>query len=488
MNRRALPVFRLLTRNLSSKKYNPKFDFEADPDVAKHLIDGSYKPRRHPGTLDVRTVSLPDQLKEAVAVVLQDYPEKNVQKDAQVLNRYLWSRHAALEPEEVKMRHHEVREKIKMKDNIDPDSPDIPQEERQQLLDSLQSKVYERIKKEAYNWQALQYDTYKSVLYLAARLAPDFAALVQIMSDIKKRDPGYTPLTMLDFGSGVGSSMWAADHVWPHICREVVCVDSSSDMNDLADRLLRGGDPDKPRLVREGGTFFKQFLPLSNLLKYDLVVSSRSLFEIPNMNMRLRTIDVLWQKTSGYLVLVEAGTNEGYRLVQEARDYLLELSRKAQEEGESNPKGYVFAPCPHDNFCPRFFDGSNIPCNFEVHYKPLPLGKNKRTQREIFTYVVFKRGKREISAEKQWSRLVEDPLCRKKHLVCRVCTPSGTLREVTATKRRHSAECYKLVRYSRWGDLLPVQLSEVSDPSNVITQDSDEQSEPQEWIQNRNPI
>lgn len=277
------------------------------------------------------------------------------------------------------------------------------------------------------------------------------------------------------------------DHVWPHICKEVVCVDSSSAMNDLADRLLRGGDPDKPRLVREGGTFFKQFLPLSNLLKYDLVISSHSLFEIPNMNMRLRTIDVLWQKTSGYLVLVETGSNEGYKLVQEARDYLLELSRKAQEEGKPNPEGYIFAPCPHDYFCPRFFDGSNIPCNFEVNYKPLALGKNRSIQQETFTYVVFKRGRRKESPEKQWPRLVEDPMCRKKHVVCRICTPTGTLREVTATKRRHSAECYKLMRCARWGDLLPVKLSEVTDPSSVDTQDSDELSEP-EQILNRNPL
>lgn len=56
---------------------------------------------------------------------------------------------------------------------------------------------------------SFNFQTYsRCVLYLASRVAPDFAALVQIMSDLKKRDPGYTPLTMLDFGSGVGSGMW----------------------------------------------------------------------------------------------------------------------------------------------------------------------------------------------------------------------------------------------------------------------------------------
>lgn len=276
----------------------------------------------------------------------------------------------------------------------------------------------------------------------------------------------------------------AVDEVWPGVCREAVCVDSSADMNDTADKLLRGGDANNPRLVRPGGTFFKQFLPQSNMLKYNLVVSSRSLFELPDITSRLRTLDVLWRKTSNYLVLVEAGTNAGYRVVQEARDYILELSRKTKEEGESHPEGYVFAPCPHDKLCPKFFSDTNVPCNFEVSYKPLDFEKDPTPQKERFTYVVLKRGKREESAEKHWPRLVEDPLLCKKHTVCRTCTRSGTLRELTATKRKHSKECYNLLRASKWGDLLPVQLSEVPEADHTDTQNERDFSEPEECLQN----
>lgn len=272
------------------------------------------------------------------------------------------------------------------------------------------------------------------------------------------------------------------DQVWPGMCREVVCVDRSADMNDTADKLLRGGNPDNPRHVRPGGTFFKQFLPQSDLLKYNLVIASRSLFELPDITSRLKTLDVLWRKTSGYLVLVEAGTNAGYKMVLEARDYILELSRLATEQGESHPEGYIFAPCPHDKFCPRFFDGTNIPCNFEVPFRPLSFKKSNTFHKDRYTYVVLKRGKREESTEKIWPRLVEEPMVRKKHTICRVCTQFGSLRELTATKRKHSKECYNLLRASNWGDMLPVQLSEV--PECVDSPSDGELSEPEERVQN----
>lgn len=48
----------------------------------------------------------------------------------------------------------------------------------------------------------------RAAMYVAGRLAPDYASLYKIMAEMKKRDPQFSPLTLLDFGSGVGTSMW----------------------------------------------------------------------------------------------------------------------------------------------------------------------------------------------------------------------------------------------------------------------------------------
>lgn len=48
--------------------------------------------------------------------------------------------------------------------------------------------------------------------------------------------------------------------------------------------------------------------------KYDLVVSAYSLLELPTMHTRLETVAKLWAKTEQYLVIVEKGTNAGFKV------------------------------------------------------------------------------------------------------------------------------------------------------------------------------
>ena len=49
-------------------------------------------------------------------------------------------------------------------------------------------------------------------------------------------------------------------------------------------------------------------------LKYNLVVSAYTLFELPSAESRLQILVNLWNKTHEYLVLVEQGTNAGFKV------------------------------------------------------------------------------------------------------------------------------------------------------------------------------
>ena len=60
-----------LFQNLCTKKLKPKFDFDADVDVVNSVREGAYTLRRHPGTLNVKPVTLPEPLMQAVEVVLK---------------------------------------------------------------------------------------------------------------------------------------------------------------------------------------------------------------------------------------------------------------------------------------------------------------------------------------------------------------------------------------------------------------------------------
>lgn len=55
------------------------------------------------------------------------------------------------------------------------------------------------------------------------------------------------------------------------------------------------------------------------------------------MKTRLETLMTLWNKCDGYMVLIENGTNAGFQLIEEARDLLIQQSKK---DGSS----YLFAP------------------------------------------------------------------------------------------------------------------------------------------------
>lgn len=461
-----------------NKPVKEKFNLRLCPSVAEEIESDNVKARRHPGVMSIGYVKLPEKLTEAALKILEGYPEKSISADATKICKYLYSRHAPLEKQEYDEKVKDIEDFIKSQETEDPMAQGIDENLQQGLLDKRNFKVKKKMKQEIYNWKSIIYNEYMSATYMVGRLAPDFAALMRIFNEIQKRDKNFTPKTVFDFGSGIGSGMWAVDTTWPNICLEALNVDSSENMNIMADRLLRGGDAEQTPYVRPGGNFFKQFLPSSEMLKYDLVLASRTLFELPDIESRLRTIDILWRKTGGYLVLVEAGTNEGYRLLLEARDYILEMSYKAKEFGGNHPEGHVFAPCPHDYFCPRYLDGSNTPCNFEVSYEPLRLpGLKLKPKMEKFSYVVLKRGVRqyeaaENSTNETWPRVIRETLARKKHVICRTCTKFGKLQEFTCTKKRHGKHLYQVSKNSAWGDLLPVdipepeQKSEAEDPNN----------------------
>lgn len=49
-------------------------------------------------------------------------------------------------------------------------------------------------------------------------------------------------------------------------------------------------------------------------ITYDLVVCAYSLLELPSFQSRLQTLVNLWNKTEKYLVVVEQGTNTGFKV------------------------------------------------------------------------------------------------------------------------------------------------------------------------------
>lgn len=419
-------------------------------DILKSVNNNEYKPRKHPGIIQSKTISLPQKFITAMENVLSDFPLKSLLKSADSMSRYLKFR---LPPTENKDLKH-ITEKAE-KDVLDSiKNYEIRNEEdEKRIKQSINDKTKKLLKMRLYNWQPIKYDIQNSLIYMLARSAQEYAVLVKIMAEISLRDPDFKPRSLFDFGSGVGLGTWAAISFWQKYIYEYFNVDISRDMNDLAQILLKNGSSTGNSDIQ--GAFYRQFFPASRN-SYDLVISSYSLFELPSVQSRIETILKLWNKTENYLIIVEQGTHAGFQIVNELRDFILQLNN-------GNSGGYVFSPCPHDFICPKTLLDKPKTCHFPVNYFPLPFSNKKEVHHELYSYVVLKKGQRDEKME--WPRLVEPTLVRSKHSICRMCNREGKLKEIIFSASKHGKPLYYCARNTRWGDALPIEVNDENNSS-----------------------
>ncbi|XP_024944255.1 methyltransferase-like protein 17, mitochondrial isoform X2 [Cephus cinctus] len=394
--------------------------------------------------MSINTVDLPNSIVKAIEIAMEDHPKNVLLEDGQKLARYLWERHAPLEQADITAKYEEIEKEILdkhlQKNGISVDTETLKQRYRPLVIKLCKQKLTK--------WEFISYDAYKSLSYMAGRSIQNYAVMCKIFNEISIRDKEFQPQSLFDFGSGIGSVMWAASRFWLKSIKEYFCVDISLHMNELSEQIILKS---KPKI---NNIFYRQFLPASPNPPYDIVVSAYSLMELPNTESRLQTILKLWRKTNKYLVIVEQGTNAGFKLVNEARDFVLHVSKKNSQK--ISQSGYTFSPCPQDLKCPRYKE-LQTPCNFEVSYISTPFISPRHTNKERYSYVIMRKGERPKDDE-QWPRIVRPILMRSRHTICRLCTKEGNLQEIILTKSKHGKVAYRCAKGSNWGDMLPLEI------------------------------
>uniref|UniRef100_A0A8C2K209 Ribosome assembly protein METTL17, mitochondrial n=1 Tax=Cyprinus carpio TaxID=7962 RepID=A0A8C2K209_CYPCA len=404
--------------------------------------------RKHPGVTNLKTVRLPEQLQVAAQSVLKsDLSEK-----AHKLSNFLWSRKRATETSQLREKAVLLEKKF------------LEQERDIHTGGFKIKRVLSELRRTTYHRTPLRYDEDLGLVYMAARLAGGYAGVLRALNEIKKRDPVFVPYSLLDFGSGLGTGTWASHTLWGDSLKEYVCVDSSGDMNTLAEQLLRGGnDVDNPVIKQ---VYFRQFLPVSPKVQFDLVIAAFSLSELATLNERLNVIFTLWRKTNSYLVLVENGTKDGHQILMEARDTIL---KREDDVKHDLRRPSIFAPCTHELPCPKLIKQHVVPCNFSHFYYPLPLLKSQERQQEKLSYLIISRSDEEKPQKtERWdmARLISQVRRRPRHVQCQLCCANGELKQLAVTARCHGKDMYRCARSSDWGDLLPVFHAEDDNTEN----------------------
>uniref|UniRef100_A0A673JDZ3 Methyltransferase like 17 n=1 Tax=Sinocyclocheilus rhinocerous TaxID=307959 RepID=A0A673JDZ3_9TELE len=403
--------------------------------------------RKHPGVTNLKTVRLPEQLQVAAQSVLKRADVKSLSEKAHKLSNFLWSRKRVIETSQLREKAVLLEKKfLEQERDIHTDGID------HKLEAQIRERVLSELRRTTYRRTPLRYDEDLGLVYMAARLAGGYAAVLRI----KKRDPVFVPYSLLDFGSGLGTGTWASHTLWG---------DSLSTDKNVHLYQTGGNEVDNPVIKQ---VYSRQFLPVSPKVQFDLVITAFSLSELATLDERVNVIFTLWRKTNSYLVLVENGTKDGHQILMEARDTIL---KREEEVKHDLRRPSIFAPCTHELPCPKLIKQHVVPCNFSQFIYSLPLLKSQERQLEKFSYLIISRSDEEKPQKTEhWemARLISQVRRRPRHVQCQLCCTNGELKQLAVMARCHGKDMYRCVRSSDWGDLLPMFHAEDDDTTTII--------------------
>lgn len=319
--------------------------------------------------------------------------------------------------------------------------------------------------KENINPIKVEYKQAQAVAYLYCRMPYTYQTCKRILNEIILRMPNFKPKSVLDFGAGLGSAIWAAHHTYGEIITKYAAVEPNRDMRRLGKFLTSTLENDI--LWVESLTM----IPGAGIErgKFDIIFLSHVLQEISTAKLRMMIIDTLWNRLSndGVLIIVEPGSPKGFRFITDIRKWVIDKSRD-----DAN----IVGPCPHHKECP-LAEKSSTWCHFsQLSYKYnkdtiVKRQSEKQIFNEKFTYLIIKKGKipsviykneqqAKTPEEKSffWERIVRPVIKKHQHRIVDLCTKRGTFERRIISKSHGGLGGYKSIKRYNWGDLWYVPL------------------------------
>jgi ribosomal protein RSM22 (predicted rRNA methylase) len=261
--------------------------------------------------------------------------------------------------------------------------------------------------------------------YLAARLPATYAAIRAALDAVAEMRPAFAPHSLLDFGAGPGTALWAAGDCWPDLDAATL-VEASASMRKFGESFA--GASGVARVDWRHDT--------SALERSDLVTVAYVLDEL-DPDRRAALVSELWSLTADTLLIVEPGTPAGWQRILDARALLLKQGAQ------------MVAPCPHAQACPLVEPDW---CHFarrvsrsRAHLQA--KGAEVPWEDEKFSYVAVARNWAALPAA---ARVIAPPRAGSGKVELKLCTSEGRAETVLVTKREGAR--YKQARRFDWGD------------------------------------
>lgn len=270
--------------------------------------------------------------------------------------------------------------------------------------------------------------------YAAYRMPATFEAVRAALDAFADAAPGWAPGSHLDVGGGTGSAVWAAEAVWERP-RSTTVLDWAEPALALGRELAEVSGAPALSGVEWRHTRIGRSVKLP---ESDLVTVSYVLNELSQADRRALIAEAA--RAGQAVLVVEAGTPDGYLRVIEAREQLIAAGLR------------VAAPCPHDGACP-IVRGEDW-CHFSVRVSRSSLHRQVKQgslpyEDEKFSYVAATRFEPAPVA----ARVIRRPQIRKGQVLLELCTVDEGLRRETVAKRH--GPLYRAARDTQWGDAWP---------------------------------
>ncbi|KAI8812123.1 mitochondrial small ribosomal subunit Rsm22-domain-containing protein [Cladochytrium replicatum] len=452
----------------------PSFSVVKEDMLLKDLttLKPKITPEGHFGRNNIGNIGLPVVLQSAMAKVLQGTDKGQVHRDVEKLYRAMHSTGFGM--------------KLTKKNQDGTLSPQIEP-------------------------HTMEYSKGGADAFVAGRFPATYSVVYHVLNEIAKRVPTFHPNHILDYGTGPGTAIWAAREVWGENIHSVG-IESSDSFRDITASIAK-------YLKKEVDLRAYMSPSVSSEHRPELVVCSFNLEEMDSDAIRQAAIEQLWKTTSDMLVLIERGTPIGYKIIENARDWILstanpdsyhapkgslwkapnESGSRAEEAKIYQPGAHVVAPCSHDSPCPMKRLGHRW-CHFSVTLqRPKIMMSAKLTKSNIedvkYSYLVIRKGPRpehtgkevtlrdnekkkvakkkraETTEEQQpelpdlnelsqnsfhWPRVIAPPMKRGGHIIFDLCSPQGIIeRSIVSKAKSYGTTLFKESRKAKWGDLWP---------------------------------
>uniref|UniRef100_A0A915PRS8 Methyltransferase-like protein 17, mitochondrial n=1 Tax=Setaria digitata TaxID=48799 RepID=A0A915PRS8_9BILA len=424
---------------------------------------------------------------------------KMLQSEAEQLKEKLRQRHFPASPEEVQEARRKIKEMLEA-EGVFPDRNSVSQKVLEAFNLDIKKRVGKLLRNTRYNWKPLNFKTREhAAVYSLARIVPNYAEVRFVLQEFENNR--YIPETVLDYGSGSGAAFWAAFEQWGKRVKSYQLIDPNEEISKFCMDVLRGDGKNNGHPFVHPDVSFRKSLPPSLNSTFDVIIVHRLLAELASEESRTELLINLWNRTNKYLVLVDGSCEGGYNSLMEARDYILmggcELHREQtrqvlmeagvmSDEAEriltdqqlSNymrynliknmarfklEPGYVFAPCPHDQGCPKIVEKAKDVCSFSTRWNVLRADGRKQisnTEEGSFSYIIMAKGTR--SHQVHETRLLTLKR-RGGHVCCTVCTPFCGIQRFTLSKSM--GKIYKQMKNAKTGRVLPVEVRTIGSDS-----------------------